>query len=144
MSKKIKFSFENIKVPDFNSEFFRLWINHVVKFHKKTCGDINYIFCDDAFILNINKEYLNHDYFTDIITFNYNFANKISGDIFISYETVLSNALIYSNGNVKDELDRVIIHGVLHLIGFNDKTEEEQTIMTKKEDEALSFRNSFT
>ena len=136
----IDFHFEDIVIPDFNPEFFRLWILNVVKHHHKNIGDLNYIFCSDEYILDINKQHLNHDYYTDIITFNYNVDDSISGDIFISYDTVKSNAAEYSNGNITEELERVIIHGVLHLIGFNDKTDKEQEEMTKQEDLALCLR----
>lgn len=141
LMNNIEFHFEDIVIPDFNPEFFRLWINDVIKFHGKQCGDLNYIFCSDEYILKVNKEHLNHDYFTDIITFNYNEGEVVSGDVFISYDTVVSNAKEYSNGVVKEELDRVVIHGVLHLIGFNDKTESDQDEMTKQEDLALLKRD---
>jgi len=138
----ITFHFEDIVIPDFNSEFFRLWISNITKTHQKTIGELNYIFCSDEYILDINKQYLNHDYFTDIITFNYNENNKISGDIFISYDTIKSNAIEFSSGNTQEELARVIIHGVLHLIGFNDKTEKDQLEMTKQENNALKLRTN--
>jgi len=138
----IEFHFEDIVIPDFNPEFFRLWILSVVKKHKKQIGDLNYIFCSDKYILNINKQHLSHDYFTDIITFNYNENDTISGDIFISYDTIKSNAIEYSNGDINEEMDRVIIHGVLHLIGFNDKTKKQQNEMTKQEDLALTLRGN--
>jgi rRNA maturation RNase YbeY len=138
----IEFHFEDIVVPDFNPEFFRLWIYEIVKLHQKEIGELSYIFCSDEYILNINKQHLNHDYYTDIITFNYNEDNKISGDVFISYDTIKSNAIEFSNGSVADELDRVIIHGVLHLIGFNDKTDKDQMEMTKQEDASLELRGN--
>jgi len=138
----IEFHFEDIVIPDFNPEFFRLWIAAVTKRHDKTIGELNYIFCSDDYILDVNKQHLNHDYFTDIITFNYNVEDVISGDVFISYDTIKSNADEFSNGSVKDELDRVIIHGVLHLIGFNDKTEEQQNEMTIQEDLSLTLRDN--
>jgi len=137
----IEFHFENIVIPDFNPEFFRLWITEITKQHNKQIGELNYIFCSDEYILGINKEHLNHNYYTDIITFNYNVGDVISGDVFISYDTIMSNADEFSNRSIKDELDRVIIHGVLHLIGFNDKTDLDQYEMTKQEDLALSCRD---
>lgn len=138
----IEFHFEDIVIPDFNPEFFRLWINLVVDKHKKNVGELNYIFCSDEYILDINKQHLNHDYFTDIITFNYNVENVVSGDIFISYDTIKSNALEFSDGVISDELERVVIHGVLHLVGFNDKTEKDQIEMTMEEDKALGWRDN--
>ena len=135
-----EFHVENRVIPDFNPEFFRLWITEVIKRHKKLIGELNYIFCSDDYILDVNKQYLNHDYYTDIITFNYNVGEMISGDVFISYDTIKSNAVEFSNGSIKDELERVIIHGILHLIGFNDKTDLDQIEMTKQENTALSWR----
>jgi probable rRNA maturation factor len=142
LMNNIEFHFEDIVIPDFNPEFFCLWISDIVELHQKEIGELNYIFCSDDYILDINKQHLNHDYFTDIITFNYNVGDVISGDVFISYDTIKSNALEFSNGSVVDELDRVVIHGVLHLIGFNDKTDEDQIEMTKQEDASLVLRES--
>jgi rRNA maturation RNase YbeY len=138
----INFHFEDILIPNFNSEFFRLWINDVVTHHQKELGDLNYIFCSDEYILDVNKQHLNHDYFTDIITFNYNIGEIVSGDVFISYDTIKSNAIEFSEGNIQNELDRVVIHGVLHLIGFNDKSDKQQVEMTKQEDFALGLRDN--
>lgn len=140
LMNNIEFHFEDIVIPDFNPEFFRLWITNIVELHQKEIGELNYIFCSDDYILDINKQHLNHDYFTDIITFNYNAGDVVSGDVFISYDTIISNALEFSNGSVVDELDRVVIHGVLHLIGFNDKTDKDQLEMTKQEDASLVLR----
>jgi rRNA maturation RNase YbeY len=136
----IEFHFEDIVIPDFNPEFLRLWISAIVDDHNKEYGDLNYIFCSNEYILKVNKEHLNHDYFTDIITFNYNEGNTVNGDVFISYETIIENAIEFSDGIVKDELERVVIHGVLHLIGFNDKTDDDQNEMTRQEDIALLKR----
>jgi rRNA maturation RNase YbeY len=139
----IEFNFEDIKFPSVyeRTGFFRFWINDVVKLHHKSIGELNYIFCSDSYILNINKQYLNHNYYTDIITFNYNKDNVINGDVFISLDTVKDNANEYSNGSFIDELDRVVVHGVLHLIGFNDKSDIEQFEMTKQENIALKLRD---
>ena len=101
-------------------------------------GDINIIFCSDEFLLNINKEYLQHDYYTDIITFDYCEDIIVSGDLFISTDRVNDNAKEFNTGFEK-ELFRVIIHGVLHLIGFKDKSPEEKLKMTDKEDEYLKL-----
>ena len=112
------------------------WLSKLVKTHQKILGDITYIFCSDAYLLSINKEYLQHDTFTDIITFNYNHSAIISGDIFISIDRIQENSEKY-NVTFHKELARVMAHGILHLIGFNDKTEEDQRIMTIEEDKAL-------
>ncbi len=109
------------------------WIKEVIQYHHFKCGEITYIFTNDPKILEVNKQYLQHDYFTDIITFNYNEDKIISGDIYISVDTVKSNANTY-NVTFEEELHRVIIHGILHLLGFNDKTKDQQKEMTNNED----------
>jgi probable rRNA maturation factor len=118
-----------------------VWVARVIRKYGKKEGTINYIFCSDKYLLEINKEYLNHDYFTDIITFNYNERDIISGDIFISLDTVKANAEEYKV-TYDNELLRVIIHGILHLVGFNDKTEDQKKEMRHKEDDALNIFDS--
>lgn len=140
----IEFHIEDTDIPDLAPEFLRLWINEISKINHKSIGDITYIFCSDNYILKVNNEYLGHNYFTDIITFNYNENTLLNGDIFISVDTVKSNAVEFSDGDFMKELDRVIIHGILHLIGFNDKSDSEQAEMTIKEDEALEIKKRFT
>ena len=115
------------------------WIIRVAASHGKKTGDLNYIFCSDVRILEVNNQYLQHDYFTDIITFDYSEEKKISGDIYIGIETVASNA-VFLGATYESELNRVIIHGVLHLCGFKDKTPETEKIMHQKEDEALKIK----
>ena len=105
----------------------------------KKCGDIAYIFCSDEKILEVNKAYLQHDYYTDVITFDYTEGDKISGDIFISVDTVRSNAEQFGT-DYDEELHRIIIHGVLHLCGINDKGPGEREMMTRHENEALKLR----
>lgn len=134
----IDFYNEDISSPYIKLQKITSWINEIIVIHQKQEGDLSFIFCSDKYLLQINKEHLNHDYFTDIITFNYNDSNIISGDIFISIDTVLKNSIEYQV-SFNDELNRVMIHGILHLIGFNDKTDEQQKIMTEKEDEALNI-----
>ena len=113
------------------------WIEETVRAEKKTLGEITYIFCDDEYLLKKNQEYLQHDTLTDIITFDYSEKNKLSADIFISVERVKENALIFAVPFEK-EIKRVIIHGVLHLIGYKDKSEDEAQEMRNKEDFYLS------
>ncbi|MDA3780748.1 MAG: rRNA maturation RNase YbeY [Bacteroidales bacterium] len=108
------------------------WIINTVLQENKICGEINFILTSDKYLLDINKKYLSHNYFTDIITFSYNETNIINGDIFISIDTVNANAKRF-DVLAKNELHRVIIHGILHLLAYNDQTNEEQTEMTKKE-----------
>jgi len=118
------------------------WINDVIKSHQKKLGIVSYIFCSNEYILELNQKYLNHNYFTDIITFDYCSDNKVEGDIFISVDTVLDNSHRFKT-NYNDELLRVIIHGVLHLVGFSDKTAKQQKQMRVLEDEALSIFYSY-
>ena len=115
------------------------WIKQVIKDHEHSVGEINYIFCSDDYLLQINKDHLNHDYYTDIITFdNSDESHMIETDIFISVDRVRENS---SNQNVSYELElrRVMIHGILHLLGFNDKTDEQKKRMREKEDACLSL-----
>lgn len=102
-------------------------------------GDVNIIFCSDNYILDVNLKYLQHDYFTDIITFDYCENNVLSGDLFISVDSVRENSVFY-NTEFEDELNRVMVHGILHLIGYDDHTEEDQKVMREKENYYLSFR----
>ena len=114
------------------------WIEQTVAAEKKQAGAINIIFCSDEYLLNINKQSLNHDYYTDIITFDYCSGKIISGDLFISTDRVKENALKFAVP-VKKEFQRVVIHGVLHLLGYKDSNDKQQKIMRKKEDEYLQF-----
>jgi len=107
--------------------------------HKKRCGDLNFMLCSDNYILMANRQFLNHDYFTDILTFDNSEGDELVGDVLISLDTVKSNAIKF-NTLLIDELHRVIIHGVLHLIGFTDKTKKLQLIMRQEEDKALNMR----
>lgn len=114
------------------------WIEKIIMQNNKEIGEINYVFLSDDDLLNYNKKYLNHNDLTDVITFNYCKKNIISGEILISIERVKENSKIYNNNqSFKRELNRVIIHGILHLLGFNDKTKEERIIMRKKENKCL-------
>ena len=116
------------------------WITEAIKKEKKELDTLNYIFCSDNYLLTINQEYLNHQTFTDIITFDYTeIPGQIKGDIFISIDRIRENSLKFHTA-FEDELHRVIIHGVLHLLGYKDKTSEEKTLMRKKEDAYLSLR----
>lgn len=116
------------------------WLKLVAESEIKKLGNINIIFCSDNYILDVNVKYLGHDYFTDIITFDYCEKDILSGDLFISIDTVRDNAEFYKT-EFNDELNRVIVHGLLHLIGYDDHTPEEQKIMREKENYYLEFRN---
>ncbi len=129
---------EDIDFPPLNKKQVKKWLQTVVKKHHKTLGDINYIFTSDSYILKINQEHLKHDYYTDVITFDYTENNKISGDIYISLDTVKSNAELL-NQDYNKEFNRVLIHGILHLIGFKDKNETDATEMRKQEELSLEI-----
>lgn len=134
----IAFLTENVKQPDIKKRNISVWIKTVASSFGKTTGEIAYIFCNDDKILEINKSYLNHDYYTDIITFDYSEDDVISGDIFISLDTVWTNSQKY-NTNFQEELHRVIIHGILHLCGIGDKSEGDKQNMREQEDLALKL-----
>jgi rRNA maturation RNase YbeY len=118
----------------------RKWISNTILEEGKTVGDINYIYCSDVYILDLNKSSLDHDYYTDIITFDYVEESVISGDLFISIDRVADNAKTQDVSFI-DELHRVMIHGVLHLCGFGDKSKEEEKQMRSKEDFYLKKRD---
>ena len=134
----ISFTTQNVNMPDVNVTDVTNWVKRVAASYGKRCGDITYIFCDDERILEVNRAFLQHDYYTDIITFDYTTGNTISGDLFISLDTVLSNSRLL-NESYERELYRVIIHGILHLCGINDKGEGEREIMECCENEALAM-----
>ncbi len=115
------------------------WLKLVAGSEIRSIGDVNIIFCSDKYILDVNLRYLHHDYYTDIITFDYCEGKKLSGDLFISIDTVRENALEYGV-EFDDELHRVMVHGLLHLIGYDDHTPEEEKIIHEKEDYYLKLR----
>lgn len=134
----IAFYAEDVDLPPINQENIRNWIHQVAQGYGKKTGEISYIFCSDAKILDVNRQYLQHDYYTDIITFDYTAGTKISGDIFISLDTVRSNSEAFHT-TYKEELHRTIIHGILHLCGINDKGPGEREIMEACENKALAI-----
>ena len=121
-------------------QFNNLWLRMVAESEMKRIGALNYIFCSDHYILDINQKYLQHDYFTDVITFDYCEGNLLSGDVFISVDTVRENALTYGAASFEEELYRVMVHGLLHLIGYDDHTPEQQKLMRSKENVYLDLR----
>ncbi len=128
----IQFFFENIEeflLPNRVEE----WIEQLISTEEKKTGNINYIFCDDEYLLKVNQDFLNHDYYTDVITFDYVKGKTISGDIFISITRIKENAITLSDNDFERELIRVLAHGVLHLCGYKDKSEGDQKIMRAKE-----------
>ncbi len=131
----ISFNTINIEMPTLN-EKVEEWVHAVAATYGKRVGDIAYVFCDDEKILEVNREFLQHDYFTDIITFDYSRGKRIAGDLFISLDTVRTNAELF-NKTYEEELHRVVIHGILHLCGINDKGPGEREIMEAEEEKAL-------
>jgi probable rRNA maturation factor len=121
-----------------NESAYADWISKVISSEIKGEGDINYIFCDDNYLVEINQQYLNHDTLTDIISFDYSIGNELHGDIFISVERVRENAVDFSVP-FENELKRVMAHGVLHYCGYKDKTEEEEMVMRQKEEEKMKM-----
>lgn len=140
MKDKFQWICEGVEKPEIDFEKIEKWIERVAKSHGRIVGPLTYIFCNDEKILEVNRQFLNHDYFTDIITFDYSRGKLISGDMFISLDTVMSNSELV-NATYLDELYRVIIHGVLHLCGINDKGPGEREIMEREENCALAILN---
>lgn len=135
----ITYQTEGIKMPDIKKRETTEWIKAVAATYEKRIGEIAYIFCSDEKILEVNRQYLQHDYYTDIITFDYCEGNRLSGDLFISLETVKTNSEQF-NTPYEEELCRTIIHGILHLCGINDKGPGEREIMEAAENKALAMR----
>lgn len=133
----IDFRVEDVEMPELDFKKVGIWINEVAGMHDRTLGNVVYCFCSDEYMLEANNKYLGHDYYTDIITFDYTHRNRISGDIYISLDRVAENA-DEVGVPYETELKRVIIHGILHLCGINDKGEGEREIMEAAEDDALA------
>ena len=130
---------EDISFPFKEKRLTSRWLKFVAESEAKRLGDISIIFCSDNYILDVNIKYLSHDYYTDIITFDYCEGNRLSGDLFISIDSVRENAAFYGT-EFPDELNRVIVHGLLHLIGYDDHSEEDIAVMRAKENYYLSQR----
>lgn len=128
----------NVTLPNLDFKQVDKWLVEIAKLHDRLIGEMNYVFCDDATILRVNKEFLNHDYYTDIITFDYSTRGIVRGDIYISLDTVKSNS-IEQKQEYPNELLRVIVHGLLHLCGINDKGPGEREIMENEENKALNL-----
>lgn len=133
----IRFTSDRIEMPAFDERKVTKWIRAVAADYGFAVGNINYIFCSDERELEVNREFLGHDYYTDVITFDYSTSSTLNGDIFISLDTVRSNAEMVGT-TFDHELLRILIHGVLHLTGQGDKTPETKAQMTEKEEKALA------
>lgn len=135
----ITYQIDGIKMPAIKKRETTEWIKAVAATYGKRIGDVAYIFCSDEKILEVNRQYLQHDYYTDIITFDYCVGDRLSGDLFISLETVATNAEQFK-ASYEEELNRTIIHGILHLCGINDKAPGEREVMEAAENKALAMR----
>ncbi|AEA43529.1 rRNA maturation RNase YbeY [Fluviicola taffensis] len=136
----VEIFFEDIdEVPGVNPEFLFAWYSNVCEAEGKSLGDISLIFCSDEHLLEMNREYLQHDFFTDIITFDYTEEDLVSGDLFISVDRVRDNADEF-DVLFQDELHRVCVHGLLHLCGYKDKSDEDEKLMRQKENDMLMLR----
>jgi rRNA maturation RNase YbeY len=133
----ISFNYAGISFRVRQARLHKQWLTSVIEHHSRQIGSVDYVFCDDAMILEINKQYLQHDYFTDIITFDYTEEGIVSGELYISIDTVRTHALDYKTG-VYNELRRVMVHGVLHLLGYNDKNKSEIADMRMAEEKWLA------
>ena len=136
----IQFIYEDVAAPALEKIQVKRWINAVAHVYGKKCGDIAFVFCTDERILEVNKQYLQHDYYTDIITFDDVEGNVINGDIFISVDRVKENSIEFQT-SFGNEIHRIIIHGVLHLLGYKDKAPKDKRLMTEKEDLYLKLFN---
>ena len=134
----ITYNTQGVSMPDIAEEEVSAWLRSVAATYNKVIGDVNYIFVDDETMLDINRRFIGHDYYTDHIGFDYSKDDSLSGDIYISLDTVRSNAELYGL-SFGEELRRIIIHGMLHLCGLRDKTDEEQKQMRQAEDTALNL-----
>lgn len=135
----ITYNSEGVRMPKIKKRDTSAWIKAVAASYGRKVGEIGYLFVDDEKILEVNREYLGHDYYTDVITFDYDEDETVSGDIVISLDTVRSNAQLFGK-TYEEELYRVIIHGILHLCGINDKGPGEREIMEAAENKALAIR----
>lgn len=134
----ISFEVKDVDLPGLDFSKIRKWLDEIASGHDRSIGNINYLFCNDEEILRVNREFLHHDYYTDIITFDYSHKNRMSGDIFISLDTVRSNSEVMKVPYIS-ELLRVMAHGLLHLCGIGDKGEGEREIMEAHENRALDI-----
>jgi len=139
IQNSISFDSEDLSFELDRPNLVKDWILYTINNENKITGEISYIFCSDEYLHKINLEHLQHDTFTDIITFNYCNDNLINSDIFISIERVRENAILFKS-SFENELSRVMIHGILHLVGYDDKTEEDKVLMRSKEDFYLTLR----
>ena len=138
----ISYNAKGVRMPKLRKRDTSAWIKAVAADYGRTVGEVGYMFVDDEKILEVNREYLGHDYYTDVITFDYDEDNVVSGDIVISLDTVRSNAELFGK-SYDEEFYRVLIHGILHLCGINDKGPGEREVMEAAENKALAMRSTY-
>lgn len=138
----ISYNAKGVRMPKLRKRDTSAWIKAVAADYGRTVGEVGYMFVDDEKILEVNREYLGHDYYTDVITFDYDEDNVVSGDIVISLDTVRSNAELFGK-SYDEEFYRVLIHGILHLCGINDKGPGEREVMEAAENKALAMRATY-
>lgn len=138
MEQMIQWTTDGVALPQIDTVLAARWLDRVAKVHNRILGPLTYIFCNDDKIIEVNRQFLNHDYYTDIITFDYTHGRRVSGDMFISLDTVRTNAELVGT-TYTSELQRVIVHGLLHLCGINDKGPGEREIMEQHENQALDL-----
>lgn len=138
MEQMIQWTTDGVALPQIDTVLAARWLDRVAKAHNRILGPLTYIFCNDDKIIEVNRQFLNHDYYTDIITFDYTHGRRVSGDMFISLDTVRTNAELVGT-TYTSELQRVIVHGLLHLCGINDKGPGEREIMEQHENQALDI-----
>lgn len=136
----VSYHFVDVTLEDFNPENYSLWLKKVLSTYKVDDATLEYVFVTDDYLLEMNKRHLNHNYYTDIITFNYNEGNSLSGEMYLSVDRIRENALEFSEGDFSNELSRVMVHGVLHLLGYDDKTEEDELKIREQENICLSLK----
>lgn len=136
----IQYYNEDVPLPKLKKRKSTKWIKSTILSEGKRVGDVSFIFCSDSYLLEVNKTYLDHDYFTDIITFDYVEGTLINGDIFISVDRVLDNSVEFKT-TPEDEMNRILIHGILHLVGYKDKNKKDKLLMTEKEEFYLKLLN---
>lgn len=135
----VELFYEDVEIPGLDPEFFVSWFEKVTLEEEKVLGDVTIVFCSDDYLLDVNRRHLDHDYYTDIITFDYSEWPVVSGDLFVSSDRVADNAKELEI-EFKEELDRVAVHGLLHLCGYKDKSDKEELVMREKEDYYLGKR----
>lgn len=143
LTPRITWQAQNVGMPELDEQRLALWLQNVAEAHNRILDGLGYIFCDDETILDVNRQFLNHDYYTDIITFDYCRGRMVRGDMYISLDTVTTNAEAVGEPYHR-ELLRVIVHGVLHLCGINDKGPGEREIMEAHENDALAMWDKMT